>query len=164
MVRDWEGTGFFSVGVGRDGSENPPPPPAMSGLVQQGAARPQSALSVSPCRLIESSLGSVATKFNFFIHNLAQLRFSGLPANDEPILSFSPKVYTLKQDGRVLHAAIFSFQKRYNPDKHYVSLPPARLSVPSSVRVLTCGRVPADVRGQAAERSSGRASVHLQDF
>ncbi|KAF7654876.1 hypothetical protein LDENG_00063620 [Lucifuga dentata] len=30
-------------------------------------------------RLIESSLGSVATKFNFFIHNLAQLRFSGLP-------------------------------------------------------------------------------------
>uniref|UniRef100_H3C2W5 Phosphatidylinositol 4-phosphate 3-kinase C2 domain-containing subunit alpha n=1 Tax=Tetraodon nigroviridis TaxID=99883 RepID=H3C2W5_TETNG len=70
-------------------------------------------------RLIESSLGSVATKFNFFIHNLAQLRFSGLPANDEPILSFSPKTYTLKQDGRLLHAAIFSFQKRYNPDKHY---------------------------------------------
>ncbi|TNN00688.1 hypothetical protein fugu_011934 [Takifugu bimaculatus] len=70
-------------------------------------------------RLIESSLGSVATKFNFFIHNLAQLRFSGLPANDEPILSFSPKTYTLKQDGRILHASIFSFQKRYNPDKHY---------------------------------------------
>uniref|UniRef100_A0A8C4ET88 Phosphatidylinositol 4-phosphate 3-kinase C2 domain-containing subunit alpha n=1 Tax=Dicentrarchus labrax TaxID=13489 RepID=A0A8C4ET88_DICLA len=70
-------------------------------------------------RLIESSLGSVATKFNFFIHNLAQLRFSGLPANDEPILSFSPKTYTLKQEGRILHASIFSFQKRYNPDKHY---------------------------------------------
>ncbi|XP_061678139.1 phosphatidylinositol 4-phosphate 3-kinase C2 domain-containing subunit alpha [Syngnathoides biaculeatus] len=70
-------------------------------------------------RLIESSLGSVATKFNFFIHNLAQLRFSGLPANDEPILSFSPKTYTMKQEGRILHADIFSFQKRYNPDKHY---------------------------------------------
>ncbi|RVE71352.1 hypothetical protein OJAV_G00051090 [Oryzias javanicus] len=70
-------------------------------------------------RLIESSLGSVATKFNFFIHNLAQLRFSGLPANDEPILSFSPKTYTMKQEGRVLHASIFSFQKRYNPDKYY---------------------------------------------
>lgn len=68
----------------------------------------------------------MATKFNFFIHNLAQLRFSGLPANDEPILSFSPKTYTLKQDGRILHASIFSFQKRYNPDKHYVS-PPAAL-------------------------------------
>uniref|UniRef100_A0AAX7U192 Phosphatidylinositol-4-phosphate 3-kinase n=1 Tax=Astatotilapia calliptera TaxID=8154 RepID=A0AAX7U192_ASTCA len=71
-------------------------------------------------RLIESSLGSVATKFNFFIHNLAQLRFSGLPANDEPILSFSPKTYTLKQEGRIVHASIFSFQKRYNPDKHYI--------------------------------------------
>ncbi|KAK2842648.1 hypothetical protein Q5P01_012848 [Channa striata] len=70
-------------------------------------------------RLIESSLGSVATKFNFFIHNLAQLRFSGLPTNDEPILSFSPKTYTLKQEGRISHASIFSFQKRYNPDKHY---------------------------------------------
>uniref|UniRef100_A0A667XVZ3 Phosphatidylinositol-4-phosphate 3-kinase catalytic subunit type 2 alpha n=1 Tax=Myripristis murdjan TaxID=586833 RepID=A0A667XVZ3_9TELE len=70
-------------------------------------------------RLIESSLGSVATKFNFFIHNLAQLRFTGLPANDEPILSFSPKTYTLKQEGRIIHASIFSFQKRYNPDKHY---------------------------------------------
>uniref|UniRef100_A0A3B5KZZ0 Phosphatidylinositol 4-phosphate 3-kinase C2 domain-containing subunit alpha n=1 Tax=Xiphophorus couchianus TaxID=32473 RepID=A0A3B5KZZ0_9TELE len=70
-------------------------------------------------RLIESSLGSIATKFNFFIHNLAQLRFSGLPANDEPIMSFSPKTYTMKQDGRIVHATIFSFQKRYNPDKHY---------------------------------------------
>ncbi|XP_067090439.1 phosphatidylinositol 4-phosphate 3-kinase C2 domain-containing subunit alpha [Osmerus mordax] len=70
-------------------------------------------------RLIESSLGSMATKFNFFIHNLAQLRFSGLPSNDEPILSFSPKTYTLKQEGRIRDACIFSFQKRYNPDKHY---------------------------------------------
>ncbi|XP_059420879.1 phosphatidylinositol 4-phosphate 3-kinase C2 domain-containing subunit alpha-like [Carassius carassius] len=70
-------------------------------------------------RLIESSLGSVATKFNFFIHNLAQLRFSGLPSNDEPILSFAPRTYTIKQDGRIRDASIFSFQKRYNPDKHY---------------------------------------------
>ena len=80
-------------------------------------------LSVSlSSRLIESSLGSMATKFNFFIHNLAQLRFSGLPASDEPILSFSPRTHSLKQDGRVLQASIFSFQKRYSPDKHYVSL------------------------------------------
>lgn len=70
-------------------------------------------------RLIESSLGSVATKFNFFIHNLAQLRFSGLPSNDEPILSFAPRTYTIKQDGKIRDASVFSFQKRYNPDKHY---------------------------------------------
>ncbi|KAM3919087.1 phosphatidylinositol 4-phosphate 3-kinase C2 domain-containing subunit alpha [Leptodactylus fuscus] len=70
-------------------------------------------------RLIESSLGSVATKFNFFIHNLAQ-RFSGLPANDEAILSFSPKTYSLKQDGRIREASIFTYHKRYNPDKYYI--------------------------------------------
>uniref|UniRef100_A0A6J0UDA7 Phosphatidylinositol 4-phosphate 3-kinase C2 domain-containing subunit alpha n=1 Tax=Pogona vitticeps TaxID=103695 RepID=A0A6J0UDA7_9SAUR len=71
-------------------------------------------------RLIESSLGSVATKFNFFIHNLAQLRFSGLPSNDEPILSFSPKTYSLKQDGRIREASVFTYHKRYNPDKYYI--------------------------------------------
>ncbi|XP_016109145.1 phosphatidylinositol 4-phosphate 3-kinase C2 domain-containing subunit alpha-like [Sinocyclocheilus grahami] len=60
-------------------------------------------------RLIESSLGSVATKFNFFIHNLAQLRFSGLPSNDEPILSFAPRTYTMKQDGRIRDASVFFF-------------------------------------------------------
>ncbi|KAM9480748.1 phosphatidylinositol 4-phosphate 3-kinase C2 domain-containing subunit alpha isoform 1-T3 [Clarias gariepinus] len=87
-----------------------------------GALQPQSTdaeATIFFTRLIESSLGSVATKFNFFIHNLAQLRFSGLPSNDEPILSFSPRTYTLKQDGRIRDASIFSFQKRYNPDKHY---------------------------------------------
>lgn len=72
--------------------------------------------------MIESSLGSVATKFNFFIHNLAQLRFSGLPSNDEPILSFSAKTYSLKQDGRIKQVSVFTYQKRYNPDKHYVSM------------------------------------------
>ncbi|XP_001510027.3 phosphatidylinositol 4-phosphate 3-kinase C2 domain-containing subunit alpha [Ornithorhynchus anatinus] len=71
-------------------------------------------------RLIESSLGSVATKFNFFIHNLAQLRFSGLPSNDEPILSFSPKAYSFKQDGRIREASVFTYHKKYNPDKHYI--------------------------------------------
>lgn len=70
-------------------------------------------------RLIESSLGSVATKFNFFIHNLAQ-RFSGIPVNDEAILSFSPKAYSMKQDGRIREASIFTYHKRYNPDKYYI--------------------------------------------
>ncbi|KAJ8249138.1 hypothetical protein GJAV_G00231570 [Gymnothorax javanicus] len=70
-------------------------------------------------RLIESSLGSVATKFNFFIHNLAQMRFSSLPSSEEPLLSFCPRTYTLKQDGRIRDASIFAFQKRYNPEKHY---------------------------------------------
>ncbi|KAK7833358.1 hypothetical protein U0070_017357, partial [Myodes glareolus] len=67
-----------------------------------------------------SSLGSIATKFNFFIHNLAQLRFSGLPSNDEPILSFSPKTYSFRQDGRIKEASVFTYHKKYNPDKHYI--------------------------------------------
>ncbi|XP_049636939.1 phosphatidylinositol 4-phosphate 3-kinase C2 domain-containing subunit alpha [Suncus etruscus] len=71
-------------------------------------------------RLIESSLGSIATKFNFFIHNLAQLRFSGLPSNDEPILSFSPKTFSFRQDGRIKEASVFTYHKKYNPDKHYI--------------------------------------------
>ncbi|XP_004711629.1 phosphatidylinositol 4-phosphate 3-kinase C2 domain-containing subunit alpha [Echinops telfairi] len=71
-------------------------------------------------RLIESSLGSIATKFNFFIHNLAQLRFSGLPSNDEPILSFSPKTYSFRQDGRIKEVCVFTYHKKYNPDKHYI--------------------------------------------
>lgn len=67
-------------------------------------------------------MGSIATKFNFFIHNLAQLRFSGLPSNDEPILSFSPKTYSFRQDGRIKEVSVFTYHKKYNPDKHYVSL------------------------------------------
>ncbi|KAJ8348839.1 hypothetical protein SKAU_G00274280 [Synaphobranchus kaupii] len=47
------------------------------------------------------------------------MRFSGLPSNDEPLLSFSPRTYTLKQDGRIRDASIFTFQKRYSPEKHY---------------------------------------------
>lgn len=118
-----------------------------------------SLLSSLLSRLIESSLGSVATKFNFFIHNLAQLRFSGLPANDEPILSFSPKTYTLKQEGRILHASIFSFQKRYNPDKHYVSIVVSMFRHLSGCALTARSRLPAcplcaDVRGEAPEGRS----------
>ncbi|XP_061688315.1 phosphatidylinositol 4-phosphate 3-kinase C2 domain-containing subunit beta isoform X2 [Syngnathoides biaculeatus] len=50
-------------------------------------------------RLIESSLGSVATKLNFFIHNLAQMKFAG--AEDAPTLSFAPRVRSAKSDGAI---------------------------------------------------------------
>ncbi|XP_035406042.1 phosphatidylinositol 4-phosphate 3-kinase C2 domain-containing subunit alpha isoform X2 [Cygnus atratus] len=101
--------------------------PELSGIQDlkyvQDALQPQTTdaeATIFFTRLIESSLGSVATKFNFFIHNLAQLRFSGLPSNDEPILSFSAKTYSLKQDGRIKQVSVFTYQKRYNPDKHYI--------------------------------------------
>lgn len=44
-------------------------------------------------RMIESSLKSWFTQFNFFLHNLAQLRFSG-DHNDGALLSFIPRTYT----------------------------------------------------------------------
>uniref|UniRef100_A0A8C0UIA7 Phosphatidylinositol 4-phosphate 3-kinase C2 domain-containing subunit alpha n=1 Tax=Cyanistes caeruleus TaxID=156563 RepID=A0A8C0UIA7_CYACU len=112
--------------------------PELSGIQDlkyvQDALQPQTTdaeATIFFTRLIESSLGSVATKFNFFIHNLAQLRFSGLPSNDEAILSFSAKTYSLKQDGRIKQVSVFTYQKRYNPDKHYIYV----------VRVLREGQV-----------------------
>ncbi|KAM6133193.1 phosphatidylinositol 4-phosphate 3-kinase C2 domain-containing subunit alpha isoform 3-T3 [Phoenicopterus ruber ruber] len=112
--------------------------PELSGVQDlkyvQDALQPQTTdaeATIFFTRLIESSLGSVATKFNFFIHNLAQLRFSGLPSNDEPILSFSAKTYSLKQDGRIKQVSVFTYQKRYNPEKHYIYV----------VRVLREGQV-----------------------
>ena len=44
-------------------------------------------------RMIESSLRSWFTQFNFFLHNLAQLRFTG-DHNDGELLSFVPRTYT----------------------------------------------------------------------
>lgn len=43
-------------------------------------------------RMIQSSLKSWFTQINFFLHNLAQLRFTG-DHNDEDLLSFVPKRY-----------------------------------------------------------------------
>ncbi|XP_078715059.1 phosphatidylinositol 4-phosphate 3-kinase C2 domain-containing subunit alpha-like isoform X2 [Lampetra fluviatilis] len=71
-------------------------------------------------RLIESSLGSMATKVNFFIHNLAQ-RFSGpQTSNEEPTLSFNSKQHSLRTDGRICEASVYAYQKRYNPEKYYI--------------------------------------------
>ena len=46
-------------------------------------------------RCIEASLGSKATQINFFIHNLAQMKFSGSTSNlSNAILSFCPTSYS----------------------------------------------------------------------
>uniref|UniRef100_A0AAV2MIJ5 Phosphatidylinositol-4-phosphate 3-kinase n=1 Tax=Knipowitschia caucasica TaxID=637954 RepID=A0AAV2MIJ5_KNICA len=60
-------------------------------------------------RLIESSLGSVATKLNFFIHNLAQMKFT---TNEErPLLSFCPRVHTARSDGVIRSLYICKHQR-----------------------------------------------------
>lgn len=70
-----------------------------------------------PGRLIESSLGSVATKLNFFIHNLAQMKFAS--SEDRPTLSFAPRVHTAKSVGAIRNLYICRHIR--NPSKGYVS-------------------------------------------
>uniref|UniRef100_A0A672RSA0 Phosphatidylinositol-4-phosphate 3-kinase catalytic subunit type 2 beta n=1 Tax=Sinocyclocheilus grahami TaxID=75366 RepID=A0A672RSA0_SINGR len=68
-------------------------------------------------RLIESSLGSVATKLNFFIHNLAQMKFAS--SEERPVLTFAPRVYTLKSDGVIRSLFVCRHIKTYTPSKGY---------------------------------------------
>ncbi|PSN54649.1 hypothetical protein C0J52_01070 [Blattella germanica] len=70
-------------------------------------------------RMIESSLRSWFTQFNFFLHNLAQLRFTG-DHNDGDLLSFVPRTYSMHQEGRILSVTVHGYQKRYDPEKYYV--------------------------------------------
>uniref|UniRef100_A0A452SJN7 Phosphatidylinositol-4-phosphate 3-kinase catalytic subunit type 2 beta n=1 Tax=Ursus americanus TaxID=9643 RepID=A0A452SJN7_URSAM len=69
-------------------------------------------------RLIESSLGSVATKLNFFIHNLAQMKFTG--SDDRLTLSFAPRTHTLKSSGRISDVFLCRHEKIFHPNKGYV--------------------------------------------
>ncbi|XP_027466477.1 phosphatidylinositol 4-phosphate 3-kinase C2 domain-containing subunit beta isoform X2 [Zalophus californianus] len=69
-------------------------------------------------RLIESSLGSVATKLNFFIHNLAQMKFTG--SDDRLTLSFAPRTHTLKSSGRISDVFLCRHEKTFHPNKGYV--------------------------------------------
>ncbi|XP_041091941.1 phosphatidylinositol 4-phosphate 3-kinase C2 domain-containing subunit beta-like isoform X1 [Polyodon spathula] len=68
-------------------------------------------------RLIESSLGSVATKLNFFIHNLAQMKFASV--EEQPVLSFAPRVHSLKSDGLIHNLYVCRYQRTYSPSKGY---------------------------------------------
>lgn len=56
-----------------------------------GQSNPEAAASFA--KMIHISLKSWFTQFNFFLHNLAQLRFSSDDANGQ-LLSFVPRVYT----------------------------------------------------------------------
>lgn len=49
--------------------------------------------AASFARMIENSLKSRFTQLNFFLHNLAQMRFNN-EENGSELLSFVPKVYT----------------------------------------------------------------------
>ncbi|UYV78900.1 PIK3C2A [Cordylochernes scorpioides] len=70
-------------------------------------------------KMIQESLKSRFTQFNFFLHNLAQMRFSG-DHNDASTLSFVPKTFTKDMDGKISYLEVLGCQKRYDPEKYYV--------------------------------------------
>ncbi|KAL4225582.1 Phosphatidylinositol 4-phosphate 3-kinase C2 domain-containing subunit alpha [Mactra antiquata] len=69
-------------------------------------------------RMIQDSLSAKSTQINFFIHNLAQLKFSS--HSEGALLSFVPKVYSQQTDGKIVSVEVYSIQKRYTPEKHYI--------------------------------------------
>lgn len=92
-------------------------------------------------RMIEDSLRSWFTQFNFFLHNLAQLRFHG-DHNDDRLLSFVPKTFTLATDGRIIEVVldarctIFFFKFWYCcPSNNHRAFPPINLITGASGRL-----------------------------
>ena len=70
-------------------------------------------------RYIDESLSSLATPLNFFIHNLAQFKFSS-STNSQAILSFCPQAYSIATDGKIKSATIVDAHKRFSPETHFV--------------------------------------------
>ena len=75
------------------------------GLTEEKAAEAFTKVSINfpsfasnPAQLIETSLGSLSTKMNFFIHNVAQLS-SGGPSDG--LYPFCPTRFTKDTDGVV---------------------------------------------------------------
>uniref|UniRef100_A0A8C6VE41 Phosphatidylinositol-4-phosphate 3-kinase catalytic subunit type 2 beta n=1 Tax=Naja naja TaxID=35670 RepID=A0A8C6VE41_NAJNA len=85
-------------------------------------------------RLIESSLGSVATKLNFFIHNLAQMKFT--TSDSRPMLSFAPRVHTIKTSSRIVDIFLCRHEKVFNPSKGYIYILKVKREHPSEVTFI----------------------------
>uniref|UniRef100_A0A1B0DD91 phosphatidylinositol 3-kinase n=1 Tax=Phlebotomus papatasi TaxID=29031 RepID=A0A1B0DD91_PHLPP len=81
-----------------------------------GQSNPEAAASFA--KMIHISLKSWFTQFNFFLHNLAQLRFNTDEDHGE-LLSFVPRTYTMAQDGRLRSVVVYGYQKRYDLEKYY---------------------------------------------
>ncbi|XP_062564724.1 phosphatidylinositol 4-phosphate 3-kinase C2 domain-containing subunit beta [Armigeres subalbatus] len=81
-----------------------------------GQSNPEAAASFA--KMIHISLKSWFTQFNFFLHNIAQMKFSA-ENDDGELLSFVPRVYTMAQDGRLKSVTVHGFQKRYDLEKYY---------------------------------------------
>ena len=72
------------------------------------------------CRHIEASVGSLATQINFFIHNIAQMKFSS-GGGCTGLLSITPNTYSIAADGKITHTCVSTFHKKFYPETYYVS-------------------------------------------
>ncbi|XP_037934157.1 phosphatidylinositol 4-phosphate 3-kinase C2 domain-containing subunit beta [Teleopsis dalmanni] len=79
-------------------------------------SNPEAAASFA--KMIQFSLKSWFTQFNFFLHNLAQMRFTNDEGSGE-LLSFVPRKYTIQQDGRLKSVMVVRCQKHYDMEKYY---------------------------------------------
>ncbi|XP_055854096.1 phosphatidylinositol 4-phosphate 3-kinase C2 domain-containing subunit beta isoform X2 [Episyrphus balteatus] len=79
-------------------------------------SNPEAAASFA--KMIQFSLKSWFTQFNFFLHNLSQLRFSNDEGSGE-LLSFVPRKYGMQQDGRLKSVMVVRCQKHYDMEKYY---------------------------------------------
>lgn len=71
-------------------------------------------------QLINESMSSMSTQLNFFVHNLAQLKFGSEQTGEDEMLSFIPKRYSMKVEGRIQAVEVHGIQKRYDQEKYYV--------------------------------------------
>ena len=71
-------------------------------------------------RLIQTSVKSKFTQFNFFLHNLAQLRYTTDHQSSGDLLSFVSKTHNILEDGRIENVDVLGYQKRYDPEKYYL--------------------------------------------
>lgn len=70
-------------------------------------------------RKINDSLKAKSVQINFFVHALAQMRFTG-DHNDQRLLSFVPKTVAYDPNGsKILSINIISYHKKYEPEKQY---------------------------------------------
>lgn len=60
------------------------------------------------------------TQFNFFVHNLAQLKFGSDNSGEDEMLTFIPKKYNMANEGRIQAVEVHGIQKRYDQEKYYV--------------------------------------------
>ena len=65
-------------------------------------------------------MASVFTQLNFFVHNLAQLKFGADSSVEDEMLTFIPKKYTMAGEGRIQAVEVHGIQKRYDQEKYYV--------------------------------------------